>query len=209
MPDNVSITAGTGTVIATDEVAVNGGSVAHVQYVKLTDGTADGTAGIPGGATGLWTVPRRDLIRSTAISTGLTTVTPAYSAGDQMGGQFTLTNAARVTGGSGYIVGVTLISDADNIGAVDVVFTDSSIPLAADNAAYLISDDDAVKIIGIVPLSGAYDIGANRVAQLWNLSIPYVCSGGTSIFAGLITRSAHGVFIAATDLQLNVYLERN
>lgn len=39
--------------VAADEVSVNGGVVAQVQFVKLVDGTADGTAGIPGGAGGL------------------------------------------------------------------------------------------------------------------------------------------------------------
>ena len=46
MADDVQITAGTGTVIKTDEVAGD-----HVQYVKLMDGTLDGAAVIPGDAT--------------------------------------------------------------------------------------------------------------------------------------------------------------
>ena len=50
MADNVALPALSGTV-ATDDVAVNGGSSAQVQYVKLVDGTANGTAGLPGDAT--------------------------------------------------------------------------------------------------------------------------------------------------------------
>jgi hypothetical protein len=50
MADNVALPALSGTV-ATDDVAVNGGSSAQVQYVKLVDGTANGTNGIPGDAT--------------------------------------------------------------------------------------------------------------------------------------------------------------
>ncbi len=50
MSDNVSLPALSGTV-ATDDVAVNGGSTAQVQFVKLVDGTANGTAGLPGDAT--------------------------------------------------------------------------------------------------------------------------------------------------------------
>lgn len=49
MADNVTLPALSGTV-ATDDVAVNGGSSAQVQYVKLVDGTANGTAGLPGDA---------------------------------------------------------------------------------------------------------------------------------------------------------------
>lgn len=47
MADNVAITAGTGTTIATDQLT--GGE--HVQKVKLIDGTADSSAVIPGDAT--------------------------------------------------------------------------------------------------------------------------------------------------------------
>lgn len=50
MADNVSITPGAGETVATDEVAVNGGSVAQVQFVKLVDGASNGTDGIPGSA---------------------------------------------------------------------------------------------------------------------------------------------------------------
>lgn len=44
--DNVAITAGSGTTIATDDV-----SSVHYQRVKLVDGTLDSTAAIPGDAT--------------------------------------------------------------------------------------------------------------------------------------------------------------
>ena len=46
MADNVAITAGAGTTVATDDV----GGV-HYQYVKLVDGTADSSAKIGGDAT--------------------------------------------------------------------------------------------------------------------------------------------------------------
>lgn len=46
MADNVAITAGSGTTIATDDV-----SAVHYQRVKLVDGTLDSTAAIPGDAT--------------------------------------------------------------------------------------------------------------------------------------------------------------
>lgn len=47
MADNVAITAGSGTNIATDQLT--GGE--HVQFVKLMDGTLDSSAVIPGDAT--------------------------------------------------------------------------------------------------------------------------------------------------------------
>ena len=209
MADNVAITAGSGTTISTDEVAVNGGTTGHVQHVKLVDGTSNGTDGVPGTTQGLAIVNRRDLQRIAVDSGGLTIATTAYTAGDQVGSQFTLTNAARASGGTGTIVGVTLTSAADIIGGYDVVFTRSSITLAADNAAYAISDTDAKAVVGIAQLAGVYDIGNNRIAQAFNLAVPYDCSGGTSLYASLITRVGHTFFAAVTDLQLAVWVERN
>lgn len=155
------------------------------------------------------TVNRYDLFRIAVDSGGLTIATTAYTAGDQVGTQFTLADAARISGGGGMIRSVILTSAADIIGAYDVVFTRSSITLASDNAAYAISDSDAKAVVGIAQLNGAFDIGNNRVCQAFNLAIPYDCSGGTSLYAGLITRAGHTFFAATTDLQLQVYVERN
>lgn len=152
---------------------------------------------------------RRDLVRVAVNSGGLTTSVTAYTAGDQVGTQFTIAGVARASGGTGTIVGVTLTDANDIIGAYDVIFTRASITLATDNAAYAISDADALNVIGISQLAGAFDIGNNRVAQAFNLAIPYDCSGGTSLFAGLICRVGHTFFTAATDLQLTVWVERN
>ena len=152
---------------------------------------------------------RRGLKRVSVQSSGLTTATTAYVAGDQVGAQFTIAGAARESGGGGTIVGVMLIDAADIIGQYDVVFFDSSVTPASDNAAFAISDSDALKLVGLVPLVGAYDLGNNRVAQSFNLAIPYVLSGSTNLYACLICRSGHTFFGAATNLQLVVLLELN
>lgn len=177
----------------------------------LTGSTTDGDyAALSVSSTGdLHTYGHYDLLRIAVNSGGLTTSVTAYSAGDQVGTQFTLANAARVSGGGGMIRSVILTSAADIIGPYDVVFTRSSITLASDNAAYAISDADALAVVGLVNLTGAYDIGNNRIAQAFNLAVPYDCSGGTSLYASLITRAGHTFFAAVTDLQLTVFVERN
>lgn len=53
MADNVSVTPGTGKTIATDEVSDATLGTVQVQYVKLMDGTLDGTAKAGVGANGL------------------------------------------------------------------------------------------------------------------------------------------------------------
>ena len=53
MADNVAVTAGTGTTIAADEVSDGTLGTVKVQYVKIMDGTIDGTAKATVNSTGL------------------------------------------------------------------------------------------------------------------------------------------------------------
>lgn len=151
----------------------------------------------------------RETTRIAITSGGLTTATTAYTAGDQLGTQFTFTNASRASGGTGTIIGATVISAADIIGAIDLVVTRASVTLAGDNNAYAISDADALNVVGVIQMAGAFDIGNNRIAQAFNLAIPYDCSGGTSLFGSLITRVGHTFFAATTDLLVTLWVERN
>lgn len=150
---------------------------------------------------------RKGRVRVKVTSSGLTTATTAYTAGDQLGTQFTFAGCARASGGTGAIVGVTVLDKADITGSMDLIVTRASITLAADNAAYAISDTDAEEVVGIIHLAGSYDIGNNRVAQAHNIHIPYDCSGGTSLYGALVTRSGHTFFTATTDLIVILHVE--
>lgn len=200
MSDNVDLPAATGKA-ATDKVTYSG-DTADVQLVRLVN---------VAGAEGSKTVnPFRDLKAIAVASSGLTTATTAYAAGDQTGALFTLADAAADSGGGGTIVGVTLVDASDVIGSFDLVIFDSSVTLAADNAAFSISGADAAKIVSVIPVLGPLDLGANRVALAQNVAVPYVCSGSANLYAALITRSANAVYAAgATSLTLRVFVERN
>lgn len=212
MADNPVIDNGGGGganfTAAGDDVAVNGGPSAVVQYVKLVDGRSGGTDGLPGSLNdGLYVTTYRESSTISVASAGLTIATTAYTAGDQMGSIFTLAGAARISGGGGLITGVKVIDAADVIGPVDVMFFDRSVTLAADNAAFAISDADALFCVGLAQLSGAFDIGNNRLAQQLPAAIPYNCNV-TSLYAAIITRSGHTFFGATGNLQLIVNVER-
>lgn len=195
--------------VATDDITITGGPAGHVQYFKLVDGTPDGTVPITGDERGLWVVPHLDLQRIEVTSAGLTTSSTAYTAGDQCGTQFTFANAARITGGSGLVRAVYLTSAADITGPFDLMLSDSSITLAADNAAYAISDADALKTLPPVQLAGSLDIGNNRIAFATNLTVAFTCVGGTSLYGGLITRTGHTFFGAVGDIAVSLFVERN
>lgn len=53
MSDNVAVTAGSGTTVAADEVVDGTLGTVKVQFVKLMDGTLDGTTKVAAGANGL------------------------------------------------------------------------------------------------------------------------------------------------------------
>ncbi len=154
------------------------------------------------------TLSRRDLQRISVAVSG--TSTTAYIAGDQVGTLCTLANASRISGGNGTIVGVSLQGYNDAMGSFDVVFFDNAtVTLAGDNNPFSLSADaDILESVVVIPLAGSYDLGLSRIAQAYNLAVPYYCSGGTSLYATLITRN--GFTNASGEvLQLVVYVERN
>lgn len=211
MSDNPTSTA-TSRKVAADEVTYSG-DTADVQLVRPVHVSgAEGSKVVHelSDLNGAYVkLNSRDQLLIQATSAGLTTAATAYTTGDQVGNIFTLANAGRTSGAGGRITSVTLVDAADLIGAYDVVFFDSTVTLAADNAAFAISDADALKYVGLAPLSGSWDIGNNRIAQLLGCSIPYKCNGGTDLFAALICRVGHSFFAAVGNLQLNVTVERD
>jgi hypothetical protein len=177
----------------------------------LTGSTVDGEySAISVSSTGeMQTVARRDLVRLQQAISFTGNPPAAYVSGDQFGNLVTLTNAARVSGGTGTITGLTINTASVLTGAFDVLFFDSSVTLAGDSSPFSISDADGLKLIGIAPLAGSYSLGLNRVSQAFNLAIPYVCVGSTSLFAAIITRNPFTLVSGDFASNLNVFVERN
>lgn len=216
MPDDVDDgvlvkngnSGGSDYTVVTDYVTV-GSTTGHVQFVKLVDGTADSGTAVPGTTSGLGVVPRQDVQAISVNSTGISTAT-TYASGDQVGTIFNLTDAARTIGGTGSILGISLLDKSDVIGSVDVVLLSTTITLAADNAAFSITDADAENVVEVVSLNYAMDLGGQRFARLMGMNVPYKCNGGTSLYAALITRTANSPFAAGvTGLRLTVYVARD
>lgn len=202
---------GTGTDygVLVDNVDLGDG-VADAQYLKILDGTEGGTIGAKVEGQGDLNVRMRaPSTRIAVTSGGLTTTASAYAAGDQVGTLFTFASCARASGGTGKIIGASLVSAADTIGGFDLVVFRASVTLASDNAVFAISDGDALLELWVIPMYGAYDIGNNRVAQSDPTRRPYDCSGGTSLYGALITRSpiAATPFGAVGDILLSLHVE--
>jgi len=268
MPDNVAITAGSGTSIATDQVGSD-----HYQLIKLVDGTADSSARIGGDATNgldvdvtrvipgtgatalgkaeddahasgdvgvlalgvrrdsvvsgagtdgdnatlnldstgrLWVRPAPSMVRLQVTPTISTT--PAYTSGDTVGSQMTFANAARVSGGSGIIQSI-LVKDNTQAqrAAMDLVFFDRSITVAADNAAFNVSDADMAYCLGVVSI-GPYNTAwpgtpLNSVSTLLNVGLPFVLNG-TDLYVVAVVR-ATPTYTSTSDLTFTLIIQQD
>jgi hypothetical protein len=143
-------------------------------------------------------------------SAGLTIATTAYTSGDQLGTEITLSSAAAANNGFGAITGVELIDYAGILGGVDLyVFVDSTTP-ASDNAASSWSTDaDMLKSIPGSPISIPAPVSSanNRTSGVGSIWLPFRSgSGHSNLYLDLITRSAHTFFGAVGDIHLNFYV---
>jgi len=195
MADNVDITPGTGKTIRTDEV----GAV-QIQVVKMALG-ADGAedllldSGQQTMANSLPVVIASDQglqkIGGISVQIDITVASSAsaYSSGDMVGAEVTLTGAARINGGTGKITGIRVEDDAGQSVACELWIFDTTVTEPADNAAWSISDADAANIVAVIPVSAYYASALNSVAPIPNLSVPFKCTGSISnLFMCFVTR---------------------
>lgn len=203
MSDNVAITAGTGTTIGADDV---GGVL--IQRVKTTWGP-DGTANDADVATGKpFPVQLRGsdgtdrsnalLVIGSATTCKVSITRPSdttpYAANDcwsdstsaPTSGGFTLTGAARISGGSGIITDMLVVSSIDPATLLqgEIWLADSAVTNVNDNSAFAMSDSDLLLLAGIVPFTLASTIagsGTNSFAHLQGLNIGFTCIGSANL----------------------------
>lgn len=190
MADNVAVSAGSGTSIATDDV----GGV-HFQRVKLHTGE-DGSAepigdDDKGSSRALWVRPR-PLAKIIQVTPGVSS-TPAYTSGDCLGGLQSIANAATEAGGTGVLQTVMMLDrTAAQRPAIDLMFFNDAVTSAGDNAPVAFSDADMTKCIGIVAL-GPYNTAfpgtaLNSLATTLNINLPYNCIA-TTLYCQAVVRA--------------------
>ena len=143
-------------------------------------------------------------------SANLTTATTAYTAGDTLGlassVPATFSSAARVSGGTGIIRGIYVLDKADITGVVTVFIFRASVTLAADNAAWSVSDTDMESCILRQQISMT-DEGNQRVG-FWSGYTPFDCNA-SDLFVGMRTDTAHTFFGAASDIRTKLWIEQD
>lgn len=214
MADNVSITSGSGTNVAADDIAG-----VYYQRVKLTlgpDGTATGdAAGRLIGTDMAQYVENRPDREFLSFTPTINTV--AYTSGDCLGGLVTVPNAARYDGAGGVINSITVLDKTQaQRAAFDIMLFNTSVTSAGNNNPVAFSDADMLACQGIisvlttdyntafpgVPLNSVAfkpDTKTNTLPH--NMAIPYRCVGGTSLYVQLVVRGTP-TYTSATDLVL-------
>lgn len=140
---------------------------------------------------------------SKLISPTITVDTAAYTIGDCIGGKLTLTDAVRVSGGSGVLQTITIV-DSSNIKPALEIIIFSANPTAAtltDGSAIAFSTDVS-KVIQRIPVytSDYTTVGSVAIATITPGMIVQAV-GSANLYAALNAVAAHD-FVAATDLQV-------
>lgn len=213
MADNTVLNAGSGgDTISTDDL---GGGI-KVQRTKQTwgvDGTStDVTLTTP--------LPVSPLGFPVTVATDVTRPadTAVYAAGDAISnstsaptaGGFTLTSAARASGGSGIITDVTVCSSNDPATrlAGEIWLYNQAVTAVNDNAAMAVSDAEIKTCVGVIPFS-LFDAGNNGFAHIIGVNMMFTCVGTANLRFLLRARNAYtpasGEVITVTTkiIQLN------
>lgn len=117
--------------------------------------------------------------------------TTAYAAGDALAnstgsptaGGFTLTGAAKRSGLGGVILGIEVVSNAAPGTPLqcEVWLADRAVTAINDNAAFALSDADALNFLTPIPVVLFVQAGNNSRGGTSNLSVPYQCSGSADL----------------------------
>lgn len=131
---------------------------------------------------------------TTVAATPTLTVHANYAANDYVGtsaAAMEFLGCARVDGGGGYITSAHVIDSAVQKVAGELWIFDSDPTPPADSAAWSIADADALRLIGIIPISTYYASALNAVGQSDAQQIAFKCaSSSTSLFGCFVTRGA-------------------
>lgn len=142
---------------------------------------------------------------TTISQTPTVSTTPAYSAGDAVGGKLTFASATRISAYSGTVTSVSIVDQNKQAAVMDLILfnADPSGTTFTDNSALDIADADMTKIFARIPLVDWCGFNDNGACVMNNLNIPFVLASGSSIYGSLITRGTP-TFAATSDIIVNV-----
>lgn len=127
-------------------------------------------------------------VRVRSIQVTPTISTSAYSANDAVGGLMTFSGALISPGGTSFLLGWKVFDKKQIKAALDLFLYNQKVTVAADNAAFALSDADAANIIDKVSTSTYLDIAATSSFYRSWLAAPIALKGvglGNNIYGSL------------------------
>lgn len=187
LPVSGTVTANAGTNLNTSALAT-----AAKQPALGTAGTASADVitvqGVASGYPVAVGLNQLNISQTPTVSTS-----PAYTAGDALGGLLTFANAARVSGLSGILQAITVMCKTPAlVPAIDLYLFNQTFTATSDNAAFAPSDGDMANCIGYIPIAAwAAETASslNSLAARFGIGFPYTLTG-TSLFGQMVTRTA-------------------
>lgn len=138
-------------------------------------------------------------------ASGLTTSITAYTAGDMLGTELTVTNAVSASGGRGVITGIQVQNSSTNsTGALDMRFFNAASTPAADNAANSWSDANSRLQVVAYQIAAPVASALNSTSYAGNLWLPFKTNADANLYLNVIALGTPAVFSAATDLQYTI-----
>jgi hypothetical protein len=194
-PVPVSGTVATGALTDTQLRATAVPVSGTVATGGLTDTQLRATAVPVSGNVGGFTAAIKD---TTAVS-----VSPAYTAGDAVGGKRTLANAVKAAG-TGVLESIVILDRANQKAAMKIIIFDADPTVATitDNAAFVFSTDDlkAVAVIDI-PATAYVTLNTKAIASVNGIGAVVKAASGTSLYAAVVTTGTP-TYAATTDVQV-------
>lgn len=135
---------------------------------------------------------------------------PAYTAGDAVGGKQTLASALRVASGTALLESISITDLGNQKAALEIIIFDSD-PAAAtitDNAAFAWSTD-ITKVLGHITVAAAdyVTIAGEAVATLSGLNI--VLKGAATTLYAAVVAVGTPTYTATTDLKFRYGILQN
>ena len=204
-------THGTTDLVAADITKVAGstisqghGTAASAIRVELpTDGT--GVVGLTAGEAHIGAIGGNTTFVSSTITMSAAGV---YATGDYMGtttSPQSFTNAVRTSGGTG-IIKTIVISDkitTTNV-AMELWFFSATFVAPTDNAAWAISDAEALTVLGVVPIDATkWYASSNNTIYVDDTVNIVIKPAATSLFYALVARGTTPSFTSG-DLTINL-----
>lgn len=169
-----AITQSTGSAVPAAAVQVGGSDGTNLRAIKV--GT-DGMLALPGLVVCSTDITRPADTTAYAIDDALANSTSAPTTGG-----FTLSGAARVSGGAGIITDLIITSSNDPATKLqgEIWIFDRAVTAVNDNAAFAVSDAEIKTCVAKVPFV-LEDAGNNGFYHATNLNIGFVANGSADL----------------------------